>query len=335
MKAREMLETIRKIDHLLDREEHDSGYAAFVHMRKIWPDLKRLAAQADAPARCSAESARPSYAEGEAPWSEDEQFEERAKACKSRTNHFGRCEGDGDYEGQCDGCSDEALEVLHAAKRPSGPRDEPQAARETLTDEQVYYAARKLALALPDMYENANHKGSLVPNTAALTVARMMLDAAIRLGAPLSGKPGEQPQAAQGGWEQAFLLSAEVADSMGRAAAHANVYGRLSEAYWAVETSIKQLLEQVKKGETVTNNNGLPVSFSIPQTVRQPIETAPKDGTHILAWRIPIGIRVTNNTHPPTVVHWFNDPEEPGFYTSVNELAPEHPYNPTHWMPIP
>jgi hypothetical protein len=213
--------------------------------------------------------------------------------------------------------------------------NEPQAARETLTDEQVYYAARKLALALPVMYENANHKGSLVPNTAALTVARMMLDAAIRLGAPLSGKPGEQPQAAQGGWEQAFLLSAEVADSMGRAAAHANVYGRLSEAYWAVETSIKQLLEQVKKGETVTNNNGLPVSFSIPQTVRQPIETAPKDGTHILAWRIPIGIRVTNNTHPPTVVHWFNDPEEPGFYTSVNELAPEHPYNPTHWMPIP
>jgi hypothetical protein len=54
MKAQEMLETIRKIDHLLDREEHDSGYAAFVHMRKIWPDLKRLAAQADAPARCSA-----------------------------------------------------------------------------------------------------------------------------------------------------------------------------------------------------------------------------------------------------------------------------------------
>jgi hypothetical protein len=54
---------------------------------------------------------------------------------------------------------------------------------------------------------------------------------------------------------------------MGRAAAHANVYGRLSEAYWAVETSIKQLLEQVKKGETVTNNNGLPVSFSIPQGV--------------------------------------------------------------------
>lgn len=66
-----------------------------------------------------------------------------------------------------------------------------------------------------------------------------------------------------------------------------------------------------------------------------PIETAPRDGTHILAFRLPIGIRFTNLTNPPTVVHWFNDPEEPGFYTSVNELAPEHPFGATHWMPLP
>lgn len=65
------------------------------------------------------------------------------------------------------------------------------------------------------------------------------------------------------------------------------------------------------------------------------IETAPKDGTHILAFRMPIGIRFTNNTNPPTVVHWFDDPDEPGFYTSVNEMAPERPFNPTHWMPLP
>jgi hypothetical protein len=58
----------------------------------------------------------------------------------------------------------------------------------------------------------------------------------------------------------------------------------------------------------------------------QPIETAPKDGTHILAWR---------NNNPPTVVHWFDDPEAPGFYTSVNEIAPNYPFNPTHWMPLP
>jgi hypothetical protein len=66
----------------------------------------------------------------------------------------------------------------------------------------------------------------------------------------------------------------------------------------------------------------------------QPIETAPKDGTHILAYRLPIGIRFTNNTNPPTVVHWFDDPDEPGFYTSVNERAPEYPFNPTHWKPL-
>lgn len=67
----------------------------------------------------------------------------------------------------------------------------------------------------------------------------------------------------------------------------------------------------------------------------QPIETAPKDGTHILAHRLPIGIRVTNLTNPPTVVHWFDDPDEPGFYTSVNERAPEHPFSPTHWRQLP
>lgn len=66
----------------------------------------------------------------------------------------------------------------------------------------------------------------------------------------------------------------------------------------------------------------------------RPIETAPKDGTHILACRIPIGIRVTVNTHPPTVVHWFEDANDPGFYTSVNAVAPEYPFNPTHWQPL-
>lgn len=66
----------------------------------------------------------------------------------------------------------------------------------------------------------------------------------------------------------------------------------------------------------------------------QPIETAPRDGSHILAYRLPIGIRFTNNTNPPTVVHWFDDPEQPGFYTSVNERAPEYPFNPTHWKPL-
>lgn len=67
----------------------------------------------------------------------------------------------------------------------------------------------------------------------------------------------------------------------------------------------------------------------------QPIETAPKDGTHILAYRSPLGIRVTNITNPPTVVHWFGDSDEPGFYTSVNEREPDYPFHPTHWQPLP
>jgi hypothetical protein len=64
------------------------------------------------------------------------------------------------------------------------------------------------------------------------------------------------------------------------------------------------------------------------------IDSAPRDGTHILSCRM-LGIRVTNMTNPPTVVHWFDDPDEPGFYTSVNETAPEHPFYPTHWQPLP
>lgn len=77
------------------------------------------------------------------------------------------------------------------------------------------------------------------------------------------------------------------------------------------------------------------VGDEMPRHAPQTIETAPKDGTHILAWRVPVGIRVTNNTNPPAVVHWFDDPDEPGFYTSVNERAPEHPFNPTHWERLP
>jgi hypothetical protein len=54
------------------------------------------------------------YVEGEAPWSEDEQFAERAKACKARVKIFGECGGEGDFEGQCDECNYDAMELLEA-----------------------------------------------------------------------------------------------------------------------------------------------------------------------------------------------------------------------------
>lgn len=62
-------------------------------------------------------SGRVSYREGEAPWSEDEQFEECAKACKSRCKQYGYTCGQGgeedyEYEGQCDECDHDAQEVL-------------------------------------------------------------------------------------------------------------------------------------------------------------------------------------------------------------------------------
>lgn len=42
--AREALaDKIATIDRELEREEHDSGYRAFVLIRKIWPDLKAAA----------------------------------------------------------------------------------------------------------------------------------------------------------------------------------------------------------------------------------------------------------------------------------------------------
>jgi hypothetical protein len=59
------------------------------------------------------------------------------------------------------------------------------------------------------------------------------------------------------------------------------------------------------------------------------------DGTHILACKGPFYPHWGFDQAPPTVVHYFPDPDEPGFYTSVNELAPERPYRATHWMALP
>ena len=69
----------------------------------------------------------------------------------------------------------------------------------------------------------------------------------------------------------------------------------------------------------------------------QPIETAPKNGAHILAcdqrdtfgWLDGAALPVRQ-----TVVHWFPDQDEPGFYTSINEIEPQRPFKATHWKPL-
>ena len=69
----------------------------------------------------------------------------------------------------------------------------------------------------------------------------------------------------------------------------------------------------------------------------RPIESAPRDGTHVLARDVPLGIRITNLTHPPMVVHWFDyigDAASSGWYLSHG--AGDGPaVSPTHWMPLP
>jgi len=70
----------------------------------------------------------------------------------------------------------------------------------------------------------------------------------------------------------------------------------------------------------------------------RPIESAPKDGTHILACANypsnPYSATWTFNQRPPTVVHWFPEPGEEGFYLShgTGDLPP---FEATHWMPLP
>jgi hypothetical protein len=51
------------------------------------------------------------YAEGEAPWSEDEQFDEQCKACKSRRRQYGQshCE---EKDGSCSECEHDAQVIL-------------------------------------------------------------------------------------------------------------------------------------------------------------------------------------------------------------------------------
>lgn len=69
----------------------------------------------------------------------------------------------------------------------------------------------------------------------------------------------------------------------------------------------------------------------------QPIETAPRDGTHILACHAGRfgDVTCTFNQVPPSVVHWFGWPEDAaGFYLSVALGEQKTPFEYTHWKPL-
>jgi hypothetical protein len=76
------------------------------------------------------------------------------------------------------------------------------------------------------------------------------------------------------------------------------------------------------------------------------IATAPRDGSHILVTRKGTGgfgscgpVNARTGLRDPQdwfdVVHWFNDPDEPGFYSSTWSGDQEHPFDRlTHWAPL-
>ena len=65
----------------------------------------------------------------------------------------------------------------------------------------------------------------------------------------------------------------------------------------------------------------------------RPIEEAPKDGTHILAFFDDNGVT------PPTTLHWFGPPDLPGlrgggWYFSVQDISSDRRYYPKRFIPL-
>ena len=69
----------------------------------------------------------------------------------------------------------------------------------------------------------------------------------------------------------------------------------------------------------------------------QAADTAPKDGTHILVCSGPYDEFTGFNQKPPQVVHFFADPEQPGFYPShgiVQDSYNDRPVEFSLWSPL-
>jgi hypothetical protein len=72
-------------------------------------------------------------------------------------------------------------------------------------------------------------------------------------------------------------------------------------------------------------------------TVWYDISSAPRDGQHILACKAGTSFGYYSGQPAPevqTVVHWWGNPGEEGFYTSVGEVEPQNPFEATHWRPL-
>lgn len=70
----------------------------------------------------------------------------------------------------------------------------------------------------------------------------------------------------------------------------------------------------------------------------QPIATAPRTGEHILVAefnpeRIGFGFCGGKKQSMMTVVHWWDNPGEEGWYASVDSQG-EYPFPATHWKPL-
>lgn len=67
-----------------------------------------------------------------------------------------------------------------------------------------------------------------------------------------------------------------------------------------------------------------------------PIESAPKDGTHVLACHGPYSATRGFNQGPPAVVHYWDEIGNEGFYLSLGAVGQYDRALPfTHWTPLP